>query len=116
MIKPKALSSKQKGDKAEEKARIYLRELGFEIIESNFYAGKLGEIDIIAKKDNIYHFIEVKSGVNFEPSQNLSPKKMQKILKSVEFYLQSKNIENAFCVDALLIKNNEIIFLENISL
>ncbi len=116
MIKSEVISSKQKGDKAEAKARFYLEKLGFEIIDFNFYAKKLGEIDIIAKKNNTYHFIEVKSGVNFEPSQNLSPKKMKKILKSVDFYLQSKSIENAFCIDALLIKNEEITFLENISI
>jgi putative endonuclease len=49
------------------------------IIETNFYAKKLGEIDIIAKKDNIYHFCEVKSANSFETAvQNLQNLNYQK--------------------------------------
>ena len=48
--------SREKGDFAEKKAISFLEELGFKIIEKNFYAKKLGEIDIIALKNNIYHF------------------------------------------------------------
>ena len=40
--------SKQKGDIAEEKAISFLEDLDYKIIEQNFYAKKLGEIDIIA--------------------------------------------------------------------
>ena len=52
--------SRQKGDFAEKRAISFLQDRNFEIIEQNFYAKKLGEIDIIAKKDNTYHFCEVK--------------------------------------------------------
>ena len=40
----------------EDKAQSYLKKQGFEIIERNFHS-KFGEIDIIAKKDEILHFI-----------------------------------------------------------
>ncbi len=42
--------SKQKGDEAEKKAITFLEELNYKIIEQNFYAKKLGEIDIISEK------------------------------------------------------------------
>ena len=45
----------------EAKAIEYLQSNGFKIIEINYFAKKLGEIDIITTKDDIYHFIEVKS-------------------------------------------------------
>ncbi|HEC1788756.1 TPA: YraN family protein, partial [Campylobacter lari] len=48
------------GKKGEELACEFLKTQGFEILKRNFYS-KFGEIDIIAKKDKILHFIEVKS-------------------------------------------------------
>ena len=48
------------GFKSEDKAVKYLKNQGFEIITRNFKS-KFGEIDIIAKKTNILHFIEVKA-------------------------------------------------------
>ncbi len=41
-------------------AARYLRDNGFEIISSN-YVCRFGEIDIIAEKDGIIHFVEVKT-------------------------------------------------------
>ena len=58
--------SREKGDFAEKRAIFFLEELGFKIIEKNFYAKKLGEIDIVALKDNIYHFCEVRSASDYE--------------------------------------------------
>lgn len=43
----------------EDKACNFLKKQGFEILKRNFHS-KFGEIDIIAKKDEILHFIEVK--------------------------------------------------------
>ena len=62
--------SKEKGDFAEKRAISFLEDSNFKIIETNFYAKKLGEIDIIAKKDNIYHFCEVKSASDYESAVN----------------------------------------------
>jgi len=49
----------QTGRKAEAAARAYLEMRGFKIIEQNFRRPNC-EIDIIAKKDDVVHFIEVK--------------------------------------------------------
>ena len=53
--------SRQKGNLAEDTACGFLYDNGFTIIERNFYS-RFGEIDIIATKDEVFHFIEVKSG------------------------------------------------------
>ncbi len=42
--------SREKGNIAEKIAVSFLEKRNFTIIETNFYAKKLGEIDIIAKK------------------------------------------------------------------
>ena len=43
----------------EDIAISYLEENGFKIIERNFKC-KIGEIDVIAKKDEVIRFIEIK--------------------------------------------------------
>lgn len=111
------MSTKLKGDYAEKQACEYLVQAGFKIIEKNFYAKKLGEIDIIALKDEIYHFIEVKSALSYEVAiNNISPSKLSKIKRSVLYYLQKNKVENSFCLDAIIISNNQIDFLENITM
>lgn len=108
--------SRSKGDVAEEKACEYLNSQGFKIIEQNFYAKKLGEIDIIASKDLVYHFIEVKSAQDYEIAvNNLTPSKLSKIKRSVEYYLQNKKLNVNFCLDAIIVVDDEIEFLENIT-
>ncbi len=42
--------SREKGDFAEKRAISFLIDLNYIIVETNFYAKKLGEIDIVAKK------------------------------------------------------------------
>jgi putative endonuclease len=108
--------SRKKGDIAEKKACEFLNSQGFKIIEQNFYAKKLGEIDIIAKKDEIYHFIEVKSANDYEIAvNNITTSKLNKLKRSVEYYLQSKKLDVSFCLDAIIVVDEEIEFLENIT-
>ena len=109
--------SREKGDFAEKKAISFLEDLGFKIIEKNFYAKKLGEIDIIALKNNIYHFCEVKSANSFEAAvQNLTKSKLSKIKRSVDYYLQIKKLDVAFCIDAIIVNDDSIEILENITM
>lgn len=108
--------SREKGDFAEQKAISFLTKLNFTIIETNFYAKKLGEIDIIAKKDDVYHFFEVKSAQTFELAiQNLTKSKLSKIKNSIYYYLQIKKLDVTFCVDAIVVTDDCIEILENIT-
>ena len=89
------------GLKGEDKAQNFLKKQGFTIIERNFHS-KFGEIDIIAQKDEILHFIEVKStSGDYEASYRLNPQKYEKILKTLNFYLLKKGLNNDFQVDFL---------------
>ena len=109
--------SKEKGEFAEKRAISFLEDLGFKIIEKNFYAKKLGEIDIIALKDNIYHFCEVKSASDYETAvNNLTPSKLSKIKRSTDYYLQTKKLNVAFCINAIIVEDIDITFLENITI
>ena len=108
------MNSRNIGNIAEEKACEYLQKLGYKIVERNFYC-KGGEIDIIAHKDEVFHFIEVKSGKNFEPVFNITPSKLKKVIKCTHFYLKKNMIKSAFCIDAIIVKE-DIEFIKNITL
>ncbi len=105
------------GKLSEDRAIDFLQERGFKIVDRNFYASKLGEIDIIALKGNVLHFIEVKAGQkSFEPIYNITPVKLNRIIKSAYFYLKQKRLKYAWVIDALIIKKDKIELIENITL
>ena len=108
---------KQFGNDAETLATQFLEEAGFVIVERNYYARKLGEIDIIAQKRGVLHFIEVKSSQkSFNPVQNITPTKMRKIINSSHYYLKAHGLDVAYCIDALLVRRGEVELIENITL
>ncbi len=53
-------SNKKIGDLGENIAVVFLEKHGFQIIDRN-YRNKIGEIDIIAQKDDFYYIVEVKT-------------------------------------------------------
>ncbi len=109
--------SRKKGNEAEEKAIEFLKEKNFKIIEQNFYAKKLGEIDIIALKNDTYHFIEVKSALSYEIAiNNISPSKLAKLKRSIDYYIQKKDIKKSYCLDVIIVSKEDIEIIENISI
>ncbi len=105
------------GDASEDLATRFLEQKGFVVIERNYFARKLGEIDIIAQKERVLHFIEVKSGkADFDPVYNVTPGKMRKVVNSAYYYMKSKHLDLPFSIDALIIRGDEVEFLENVTL
>ena len=104
------------GKDFETRAVNYLRSNQFEIIDINYFAKKLGEIDIIAKKNSVYHFVEVKSCQNFEAIYNITPQKLHKLYRSIELYLKHKKLDVDYCVDVIIFSGDDLEYLENISM
>uniref|UniRef100_A0A7V4NFZ5 UPF0102 protein ENT78_08320 n=1 Tax=Fervidobacterium pennivorans TaxID=93466 RepID=A0A7V4NFZ5_FERPE len=92
---------------AEELAVQFLKRNGYKIVERN-YRTPFGEIDIIAKFNKTYVFVEVKSGtgVRINPSERVDIKKYEKINRSAEYYLRGKRYLKAQ-IDVIEIVNNE---------
>ncbi len=83
---------KNVGDIGENYAAELLSNSGYHIIERN-YRTKAGEIDIIAIKDGVLHFIEVKTRNGNQygyPSEAVTSTKQMHIRKAAEQYLQSR--------------------------
>jgi len=108
--------SRAKGNIAEDKACEFLLNHGFSLVERNFYS-RFGEIDIIATKDDIVHFIEVKSGLDYESAiQNITPQKLKKFIKTIDVYMKKNALDVDFMIDAVVITPKEISLVDNITL
>jgi putative endonuclease len=102
---------------SEDLATAFLEQEGYLIVERNYFARKLGEIDIIAQKGEVLLFIEVNSGrAEFDPVYNVTPGKLRKVINSAHYYMKSKQIDTPFSVDALIIRGDEVEFIENVTL
>ncbi|HEX5670194.1 MAG TPA: YraN family protein [Sulfuricurvum sp.] len=110
------MHTKAKGNIAEDRACDYLRSLGYRIIERNVY-NRFGEIDIIVFRENVLHFVEVKSGVTYESAvNNITASKLQKLNRTIQTYLQQKKLNSDYCIDALIVSDAGIEWIENITL
>jgi putative endonuclease len=108
--------SRAKGNIAEQRALEYLFENGFSIVEQNFYS-RFGEIDIIVAKDGVLHFVEVKSGDDYEKAiQNITRSKLSKLLKTGDVYMKKNGFDGDFEYDAVVVTPTEVIHIENITI
>ena len=76
----------------------YLKNKGYTIIERNFRC-KMGEIDIIAWKNNEIIFIEVKtrsSNLFGEPIEAVNKPKQKHLINTVKYYIYLNQLENEF--------------------
>ena len=109
----------KKGHIGEEFACKYIFNKGYQILERNFRL-KTGEIDIIAKKDDLLVIIEVKtrSNINYGyPYESVNKKKQDKIIKTALYYVKLhclKNTQLRFdVIEVYLGKKNKINHYEN---
>lgn len=82
-------STRSLGSVYEQKASVYLKKLGYTILECNFRC-RLGEIDIIAKQGEYLCFIEVKyraSAAAGEAVEAVDYRKQNKIIRVAHYYL-----------------------------
>ena len=93
------MNTKITGNEGENRAAAYLEEKGFEIIERNWRTNR-GEIDIIAVKNDILAFVEVKSlpnGTLDMIQRELNYQKRQRIIKtSKRFLLNHRQYSNSY--------------------
>lgn len=107
-----AQTEKQKiGQIGENIAVKHLVKHKYKILARN-YRKKWGEIDIIAKKNKILHFIEVKSVSHetfdfgdYRPEENVHPWKIKRIRRAIQSYLIEKNVsgETEWQVDIMAV-------------
>jgi len=92
----------------------YLEKRGFRIVESNFRK-KWGEIDIIASKKHVLHFVEVKAGSRkvpfqkegseaYRPEDHVTYHKKKRLGRVIQTYLMEKDMqESEWTIDVAVV-------------
>jgi putative endonuclease len=91
------------GKKGEIIAAAHLQKGGYEILATNYRAGR-GEIDIIAKIDTTLVFLEVKTRSNSKfgfPEEAVTQKKADKLIETAEVYLDEISWEGPIRFDII---------------
>ena len=94
------------GDLGEDIACKFLMKHGFEIVERN-YLRKWGEIDIVARKAEKIHFIEVKSvtyGTSYMAEENMHPWKLKRLGRVIQTYLLHQKLEGDWQLDLITVE------------
>jgi len=115
------LYRKKFGAEGEERAASFLQEKGFFIIERNYRAGKIGEIDIIAVKRDLVVFAEVKSrsGDAFGGGiYSINESKKRHLRTAARVFLAShpsyNTKEYSFRFDLILVSHDKIELIDDI--
>ncbi|WP_040246879.1 YraN family protein [Psychroserpens mesophilus] len=107
------------GQKGEELAVDFLLKHGYEILSRNYIFQK-AEVDIIAQKEDVLAIVEVKTrstNVFGNPQDFLKPKQIQRIVKAVDHFVTSHQLDVEVRFDIIAIVKNgnqfDIEHLEN---
>ncbi|MEK7642016.1 MAG: YraN family protein [Patescibacteria group bacterium] len=109
------MTTRKTGDLGENIACSFLIREGFVVVDRN-YLKKWGELDIVAKKDNMVHFFEVKSVTSktfdqvgaHRPEDNVHSLKIRRIRRMIETYFMEKEVsrEDSFQFHVLCVYMN----------
>ena len=86
-----AMNKREFGKSGENLAEAYLKQSGYMILFRNYWC-RIGEIDLIAQKDDCVHFVEVKtrSGDFYgRPSESVTLRKLHKMRLAAEHYMKA---------------------------
>ena len=110
-----SLHNKTLGIKGEKQARSYLKENGWKILEKN-YKTPFGEIDIIARKDDVVAFIEVKtrlSDIFGAPSEAVTNMRKLRYIRGANYYFTNKTIDFTVRFDIIEVYRGKLNHIEN---
>ena len=111
------MNKRKVGTAYETLAADYLREQGYEILERNF-AGRGGEIDLIAREGEYLAFVEVKYRRGADcgfPSEAVTRNKQQKIIRAARYYMMKHGygLDTACRFDVVAVCGQDITLYRN---
>jgi putative endonuclease len=107
------------GQLGEDVATLFLEKRGYKIVDRN-YLKPWGEIDIVAKKGNTHHFVEVKSFLasgtlsvpdadRYEAEENVHERKMKRLQKVIDTYIDHHALgESDFVIDVVVVEIDRV--------
>jgi putative endonuclease len=112
------------GKKGEGVACNYLKENGFVVLERN-HKSKHSEIDVIARKKDVLHFVEVRStATEFfgTPEETVKKEKIERMERAALAYITFNNLKTDYQIDVICVvflkdgSLKEVDYYENITL
>ena len=111
------------GKTGEQLAEVYLSEKGFTILHRNWRYSRY-EIDIVALKNRVPHFVEVKMRSSWQygrPEESVNREKIYHLLRAANGFLNTYPEFTDFRIDILSItthpeKETEYFFIEDVYL
>ncbi len=88
------------GDAAEDLAAAFLEKQGYQVLERNVLY-RFGELDLVAKKDDVYCFVEVRMRSSLacgEPFLTVMSSKQRKVIRSAMKWLQREHLTDRVMV------------------
>lgn len=108
-------ANKKLGRAGEKSACKYLKKSGYKILERN-YKNPFGEVDIIACKDGVTAFIEVKTRLTDAygaPSEAVTEKRKCKYIMGANYYFAGKEPDCTVRFDIIEIYRGQINHIES---
>lgn len=109
MADRKKEEAKEWGRQAENIVREYLIAKGFTIRESNWRPlTSRSEIDLIAQKDDVLAFIEVKARTDkdLDPADAMTPEKIRNVARGANAYLNLQDFDFFYRFDVATVSGN----------
>lgn len=103
------------GKKGERKAQRFLKRHGWKILEKN-WKNPFGEVDIIAEKDGVLAFIEVKTRLTDEfgaPSEAVGKTRKLKYIQGANYYFYNREIDCTVRFDIIEVYKGKVNHIEN---
>lgn len=110
------MNKQETGRFGEDLAADYLEKEGYIIQERNWRSGHL-EVDIIARKDNIWVFVEVKtrrSDLFGNPELAVDKDKMKKILRAAEAYCEGREEDIDLRFDIISVIPGDVVQMKHL--
>ena len=105
------------GRYGEDIAAGYLEKRGYSIVERN-YRKKWGELDIVALKQGVLHFVEVKAGSwtgpwptegseHYRPEDHMHLQKLARMARTIESYCAEHSVTSEWTADLVVVLINK---------
>ena len=107
--------NKKTGRKGEKQACAYLKKQGYKILERGFKT-PFGEVDIVAKREDVIVFTEVKTRLSDTfgaPCEAVDERKNFRYRQSAKYYFAGRQIDVTVRFDVIEIYRGEINHIEN---
>ncbi len=103
------MTSTERGRSAERAAGVYLERLGYEVLDYNWRT-KYCEIDIVARKQSVIHFVEVKYRQSARQGSGLeyvTEKKLAQMRFAAELWVSTHNWPGDYVLSAIEVSGTD---------